>query len=79
MIVNYKIENENFKVTFCPDNQKLSVRNKKKLYSWTLSRIPQKRWGEPNEISELIYFLISDNSNYITGENINIDGGWLSA
>ena len=54
-------------------------RNKKKLYSWTLSRIPQKRWGEPREISELIYFLISDNSNYITGENINIDGGWLSA
>ena len=52
---------------------------KKKLYSWTLSRIPQKRWGEPKEISELIYFLISDNSNYITGENINIDGGWLSA
>ena len=54
-------------------------KNKKKLYSWTLSRIPQKRWGEPKEISELIYFLISDNSNYITGENINIDGGWLSA
>ena len=52
---------------------------KKKLYSWTLSRIPQKRWGEPKEISELIHFLISDNSNYITGENINIDGGWLSA
>ena len=54
-------------------------KNKKKLYSWTLSRIPQKRWGEPKEISELIHFLISNNSNYITGENINIDGGWLSA
>lgn len=54
-------------------------KNKKKLYTWTLSRIPQKRWGEPSEISELIYFLISDKSNYITGENINIDGGWLSA
>ena len=54
-------------------------KNKKKLYSWTLSRIPQNRWGEPNEISELICFLISENSNYITGENINIDGGWLGA
>lgn len=54
-------------------------KNKKKLYSWTLSRIPQKRWGESEEISQLIYFLISENSNYITGENINIDGGWLSA
>ncbi len=54
-------------------------KNKKKLYSWTLSRIPQKRWGEKHEISELIHFLISENSNYITGENINVDGGWLSA
>ena len=32
MIVNYKIENENFKITFCPDNQKLSIRNKKNSY-----------------------------------------------
>ncbi len=54
-------------------------KDKKKLYLWTLSRIPQKRWGESHEISELIYFLISENSNYITGENINIDGGWSSA
>ena len=54
-------------------------KDKKKLYRWTLSRIPQNRWGEPYEISKLIYFLISENSNYITGENINIDGGWSSA
>ena len=36
------------------------------------------RWGEPNEVSEIITFLISENSSYINGENINIDGGWLS-
>ena len=58
---------------------KFFKKNKKKLYSWTLSRIPQRRWGKSEEISELIYFLISDNSQYITGENINIDGGWLGA
>ena len=52
---------------------------KKKLYNWTLSRIPQKRWGEPEEISALISFLISDASNYITGETINIDGGWTNS
>ena len=52
---------------------------RKKLYNWTLSRIPQKRWGEPEEISALISFLISDASNYITGETINIDGGWTNS
>ena len=54
-------------------------KQKKKLYKWTLSRIPMGRWGEPNEISYLINFLLSDKSQYITGESINIDGGWLSA
>ena len=51
----------------------------KKLYKWTLSRIPMKRWGNPYEISNLISFLLSDKSSYITGETINIDGGWSNS
>ena len=51
----------------------------RKLYNWTLSRIPQRRWGEPDEISNLITFLSSDHSSYINGENINIDGGWINS
>ena len=38
--------------------------------------IPVKRWGEPEEISELASFLLSDNSYNISGQCINIDGGW---
>ena len=52
---------------------------KKKLYNWTLQRIPMKRWGEPLEIAKLVEFLISDQSSYINGEEINIDGGWTNA
>ena len=37
-----------------------------------------KRWGEPSEIANLIYFLSSDKSSYINGEEINIDGGWVN-
>ena len=51
----------------------------KKLYNWTLSRIPQKRWGSSEEISNLITFLLSDQCNYINGENINVDGGWINS
>ena len=54
-------------------------KKKKKLYNWTISRIPMGRWGKPSEVANLISFLLSDNSEYITGENINIDGGWLSS
>ena len=51
----------------------------KKLYKWTLSRIPLKRWGNSEEICGLVNFLISDESSYITGETINIDGGWVNS
>ena len=35
-----------------------------------------KRWAESGEISKLVVFLASNNSSYINGEVINIDGGW---
>ncbi len=49
---------------------------KKKLYNWTLEKIAMKRWAESSEISKLIVFLCSNESSYINGEIINIDGGW---
>ena len=54
-------------------------KDKKKLYNWTISRIPQKRWGEPKEIAELAAFILSNKSNYLNGETITIDGGWTNA
>jgi NAD(P)-dependent dehydrogenase (short-subunit alcohol dehydrogenase family) len=39
------------------------------------SRIPMGRYGTVEEVSELIAFLASDRSGYITGQNIRIDGG----
>ena len=36
-----------------------------------------KRVGSPEEIAELILFLISDKSSYINGETIRIDGGMI--
>ncbi len=42
-----------------------------------LEKIPMKRFGESNEIADLVYFLSSDESRYITGQNIHINGGML--
>jgi len=44
-----------------------------------LSRIPQRKWGDVHDISNMVSFLLSDNASYITGENINIDGGWIAS
>jgi NAD(P)-dependent dehydrogenase (short-subunit alcohol dehydrogenase family) len=38
-------------------------------------RIPMGRYGHSDEVAELIAFLCSDKSAYITGQNIRIDGG----
>ena len=38
-------------------------------------RIPLKRYGTTNEISEVISFLTSEGAAYITGQNIRVDGG----
>ena len=54
-------------------------KNKKNLYKWTLSRIPQKRWGNPDEVANLVTFILSDKSTYLNGEDISIDGGWTNA
>lgn len=41
------------------------------------SRIPLGRIAEPVEIANVVAFLISDESSYITGQVIFADGGWL--
>lgn len=38
-------------------------------------RIPMGRYGTAEEVADLIAFLASDASSYITGQNIRIDGG----
>src|SRR3984885_2419037 len=43
-----------------------------------LDRIPQQNWGDPEDIAGGIRFLASDDSNYINGAVLNIDGGWLA-
>ena len=39
------------------------------------SKIPLKRFGEPEDIAEAVAFLLSDNSAYITGEVLKVNGG----
>ena len=41
------------------------------------NQIPLKRMGSAKEVANLIYFLGSDESSYITGKVINVDGGMV--
>jgi NAD(P)-dependent dehydrogenase (short-subunit alcohol dehydrogenase family) len=40
-----------------------------------MSRTPMRRLGEPAEIADVVAFLLSDASSYLTGEIVYADGG----
>jgi 2-dehydro-3-deoxy-D-gluconate 5-dehydrogenase len=42
-----------------------------------LDRIPEGRWGKPEDIAGGCVFLASGDSDYLNGAVLNIDGGWL--
>ena len=44
-----------------------------------IAKIPSARLGEPTDIANAVLFLASDQSNYINGETIHINGGMYMA
>ena len=61
---------------FCKTSYAENFKEKTELSDFTIDRTPMKKWGESRDVSNIIAFLSSDMSNYITGEVISIDGGW---
>lgn len=51
--------------------EKLNEKQKESI----LTVIPQKRIAKPEEIASVVCFLASNDSNYITGQTIHVDGG----
>jgi NAD(P)-dependent dehydrogenase (short-subunit alcohol dehydrogenase family) len=41
-------------------------------------KVPMRRLGNPEDIAPTVAFLLSDDSRYITGQNIIVDGGWTA-
>ncbi len=69
--INVNIISPGFITTSMTDN--LNDEQKKQY----LSRIPMSRFGMPEDIANLVYFLSSDESSYITGQNFHVNGGML--
>lgn len=39
--------------------------------------VPLNRWQTPEDIANMIVFLASERANNITGQSVNVDGGWV--
>lgn len=71
---------------FADEHAKDNVRMNNVLPGWIDSlpereerraSVPMQRYGRVGEVAELILFLVSERSSYITGQNIRIDGGLM--
>ena len=65
----------------CPgaiDTDMVKVLKESGQLEQVLLRIPKGRLGQPEDIANLAVFLASEESDYISGAAIVIDGGWLT-
>ena len=69
--INVNIVSPGFIIS--PMTDKLTDVQKNKM----LENIPMKKFGEPNDVANLVYFLSSDKASYITGQNFHVNGGML--
>lgn len=58
------------------DTKMLRQTNQEKVAAMA-SRIPLARLGTPRDVASLVSFLVSDDSSYITGQVIRVDGGFV--
>jgi 2-deoxy-D-gluconate 3-dehydrogenase len=54
------------------------IREDAKRNESILARIPEARWGQPDDIAAPILFLASKDADYMNGTIMNVDGGWLA-
>ena len=43
-----------------------------------ISRIPMGRYGQPVEVAQAVLYLASDESSFVTGSEVVVDGGWTA-
>ena len=55
-----------------------SVKQDNKALEGLVAGVPLQRMGKPEEISNAVLFLASDESSYMTGSVVVVDGGWTA-
>ena len=58
---------------------KMRNESHEKILAEMANEVPLKRLARPDEIASAILFLASEKAGYITGQTINVDGGYLKS
>jgi len=54
-----------------------ALRNDPERSKSILGRIPANRWGDPEDFKGAVVYLASNAANYVHGEILTVDGGWM--
>jgi len=54
------------------------MRADKEKFSDMIRRIPMGRYGKPEEVAYAVIYLASDESSFVTGSEVVVDGGWTA-
>jgi len=55
----------------------ISLQNGSLREDWMVERVPMHRLADVTEIAKAVRFLASDESSYMTGQSVVVDGGWI--
>jgi len=53
--------------------------NDKDFNQWLFDRVPQQKWGSPDDIANAVCYLASREASFVTGQTLAVDGGFTIA
>lgn len=56
-----------------------SLQNDDGFNQWLFDRVPQQKWGTPDDIANAVCYLASREASFVTGQTLAVDGGFTIA